>query len=101
MNQTTPPDEAAEILKEFATYCAVQGTPFGSMPNDWEKLDEALAKINQLRVRDRLEEIDGLINKVVVQHDGVLARSMSVSKLVKRKAWLEAQLTIREHSDGL
>lgn len=92
MNQTTPPDEAAEILKEFATYCAVQGTPFGSMPNDEVKFAEALAKLNRLRVRDRLaESILSLVDNVEPLPWGF------IDKQKRRQLELRAQLTVRGH----
>ena len=36
------------ILEEFAKYCSVQGCPFGTMPNDKDKLDQALKEISEL-----------------------------------------------------
>ena len=36
------------ILEEFAKYCTVNGTPFGSMPNDKERLGQALAEIEEV-----------------------------------------------------
>lgn len=36
------------ILEGFAKYCSVQGCPFGTMPNDKDKLDQALKEISEL-----------------------------------------------------
>ena len=41
-------DKLDEVLTCFAHYCAIQGTPFGSMPNDADKLAEAKEQILKL-----------------------------------------------------
>lgn len=89
MNQTTPPDEAAEILKDYRTKIAdlIQDSPgVGALREQLVALDaEALAKLNSLRVRDRLDE-------ATWAHDN----RMNHEALDERRSALQSQLTVRE-----
>jgi len=55
------PDELFVILSNFADYCSIQGTPFGSMPNDREALLKAKSAI--LKHTRSVEAIEAVLPK--------------------------------------
>lgn len=89
MNQTTPPDEAEEILIELVWQITSYDRDYLVDHFDDSKLAEALAKLNNLRVRDRLEE-------ATWAHDN----RMNHEALDERRSALQSQLTVRENRHG-
>lgn len=89
-----PPDELDRILTAFAEYCATQGAPFGSMPNDAGKLAEAKAALQSYVEREKAQaRLSGKHTSLALLQD--FADKNNYDKLMVA-CWLKSSLLVIE-----